>query len=77
MNDVDRLLVECLQLEPAERARLIDALQATLPPELGAVGNEWPEEYHQEIARRVQSVREGGARLLTADEFWSRLKNRS
>lgn len=77
MTDVDRLLAECLKLEPAERARLIDELQATLPPDLGAVANEWPEQYHDEIVRRVQSVRNGSARVLSADEFWSRLKNRS
>ncbi len=77
MTDVDRLLAECLKLEPAERAQLIDELQATLPPDMGAVANEWPEEYHDEIVRRVESVRDGSARVLSADEFWSRLKNRS
>lgn len=77
MKDADRLLEECLRLEPAERARLVDELQATLPPDLGAVANEWPVEYHDEIVRRVESIRAGSARLLSADEFWSRLKNRA
>ncbi|MDQ3262292.1 MAG: hypothetical protein M3Y59_01330 [Myxococcota bacterium] len=54
----------------------MDELQATLPPDLGAVANEWPAEYHDEIARRVDSIRAGRAHLLSADEFWSRLKNR-
>lgn len=77
MKDADRLLAECLKLEPAERARLIDELQATLPPDLGAIANEWPAEYQDELVRRLDSVRNGTAKLLSADEFWSRLKQRS
>jgi hypothetical protein len=73
--DADRLLAECLKLDPAERARLIDELQATLPPDMGAVANEWPADYRDEIGRRVQSVLDGSARLMSADEFWSRLKH--
>jgi hypothetical protein len=76
MNEADRLLAECLKLEPSERARLIDELQATLPPDMGAVANEWPPEYHDEIVRRVLSVRDQTARLLPVEEFWSRLKTR-
>lgn len=75
MKDADRLLAECLKLEPAERAKLIDELQATLPPDMGAVSNEWPAEFHDEIVRRVQSVRNGSGRLLSSEEFWSKLKH--
>ena len=75
MNDADRLLAECLKLEPTERARLIDELQATLPPDLGAVANEWPAEYHHEVVQRVLSVREGSAQLVSKDEFLTKLKS--
>ena len=73
MMDKDQLLAECLKLDPAERARLIDELQATLPPDLGAVGNEWPDEYRDEITRRVESVRNGEARLMSQEEFMAKL----
>ncbi len=74
MTDVERLLAECLKLEPQDRAMLIDELQATLPPDLGAVANEWPAEYHDEVVRRVRSVRNGEAKLLSAEEFSTRLE---
>jgi hypothetical protein len=77
MRSAEELLAECLKLAPTERARLIDELQATLPPELGAVANEWPPEYHDEVVRRVAAVRDGSAKLIPADEALGRLKPRS
>ncbi len=74
MTDADRLLHECLKLEPAERARLIDALQATLPPDMGAVSNEWPDDYHAEISRRLSRARAGTASLIPAADLLARLK---
>lgn len=74
MSDLDRLLAECLQLDTSQRARLIDELQATLPPDLGSIANEWPTEYHDEVVQRVLSVREGTARLMSQEELLAKLK---
>jgi putative addiction module component (TIGR02574 family) len=77
VKDADQLLKECLQLEPNDRARLIDELQASLPPDLAALPPEWPNEYRDEVVRRVQSVIDGSARTVSPEEFFARLKIRT
>ena len=73
MRAADSILAEALELPEDERARVALRLSESLAgdPDVGAA-----EAWAGEIARRVQRLRDGSARTMTADEALSRAQAR-
>lgn len=66
---VEVLEIEVLNLPPAERARLLDRLLASLDPD-----PEWEEAWAQEIDRREAAIASGKATWLPGEEVVARLR---
>jgi hypothetical protein len=73
MRTSDSILAEALELPEEERARVALRLSESLSgmPDAGAA-----EAWAGEIARRIERLRDGSARTVTADEALSRARAR-
>jgi len=72
MRVSDSILAEALKLPEEERARVALRLSESLSePDAGAA-----EAWAGEIARRIERLRDGSARTVTADEALSRAQAR-
>jgi putative addiction module component (TIGR02574 family) len=70
MSDPSQILQAALELEPHERAKLIEALAASL--DCFDLGPEWEEE----IRRRVEDIDSGRVKPVAGEDVFSRLEQR-
>lgn len=70
MLHADEILQAALQLEPGERASLVEALSASLN------GLDLGEEWEAEIARRIEEVDAGRVETVPGEAVFTRLQQR-
>lgn len=72
-REAAQILHEALELPPQQRAALADSLLNSLDTE---IDSDVEQAWREEIERRVESVRNGTARLVPWEEVQARLVNR-
>jgi putative addiction module component (TIGR02574 family) len=67
-TSVEELVKRARALSPQDRARLAEELLASLDEESDADAEA---EWEQEIARRVEEIKAGGAKLIPAEQVFA------
>jgi hypothetical protein len=70
MLPAEQVLAQALELEPRDRAKILDALSASLD------GEELSPEWEQVIARRLSELNAGTVALIPADAAFQKLERR-
>jgi putative addiction module component (TIGR02574 family) len=65
---VKHLVEEALRLAPEEREELVETLLSHQEPDEG-----WAQAWEEEISRRMEDVRTGKAKLISAEEAFRRM----
>ncbi len=65
---VKHLVEEALRLAPEEREELVETLLSHSEP-----NDEWSQAWEEEISRRMEDVRTGKAKLISAEETFRRM----
>lgn len=65
---VKHLVEEALRLAPEEREELVETLLSHQEPDEG-----WAQTWEEEISRRMEDVRTGKAKLISAEEAFRRM----
>ena len=71
MTTVEALEAEALRLPPVDRARLLEMIAVSLPPETDV-----EEAWEREADRREAQITDGSVKLVPGDEALARLRAR-
>ena len=71
MTTVEALEAEALRLPPVDRARLLEMIAVSLPPEADV-----EEAWEREADRREAQITDGSVKLVPGDEALARLRAR-
>ena len=71
MTTVEALEAEALRLPPVDRARLLEMIAVSLPPEADV-----EEAWEREADRREAQIADGSVKLVPGDEALARLRAR-